>query len=63
MLVLLPFLLFNFNSTMVRLKFIEALENFAQSSFQFHYGSIKILNLHSLLLVVFYFNSTMVRLK
>ncbi len=53
-----------FNSTMVRLK-LEIVERLSgdQTSFQFHYGSIKIMFLTSLYAPSSSFNSTMVRLK
>ena len=53
----------HFNSTMVRLKAVEAQSLQQAPVFQFHYGTIKSFGAESKLIHIAYFNSTMVRLK
>ena len=52
-----------FNSTMVRLKVVDAQKKAQQAVFQFHYGTIKSHEFLFILELSSYFNSTMVRLK
>ena len=54
---------YNFNSTMVRLKEGETELLYSTSVFQFHYGTIKRQQLAQPGMNLQYFNSTMVRLK
>ncbi len=53
----------HFNSTMVRLKGLTNLNGLGKVLFQFHYGSVKSVEVRDLIIDFENFNSTMVRLK